>query len=132
MAIYELEPRVKIGPFEMGLKIGERIDQSVNGVSIEEHDWEHGATRNLIEDPDGNIRKISLSGREKRYREVEPTFWGKYSGTVALVVGSSTVLPIYWSDNDIFGYVQTEGRPLIGQQINDDPVVGRRLRYIPD
>ena len=127
MAIHELQPRFKIGPIKIRSKLGERVDQVKGGILVDEKQWDFGKGSYTVDDKDGPI--IDMIGR--RYRR-EPIWWWDNSGHFVTVRDSSTVTHTIWADNDVYGYVQTDLGELRGEQINEHPVVGRKLRYIPD
>lgn len=112
MAIHELEPRIRIGPLEVGKRVGKEIKPE-NIVQITERF------------DDSKFRRLLHAIRIWRRPTVE-------QGLDVLVISSNSLMVYRWMDNyeKQFGVVG-RGRNLTAQAINLHPIVGKRLRWLP-
>lgn len=124
MAIYELGPKHKIGPIKLGEKLGQRIDEVCQSVEVETRTWDEGQ---------GSI-SVGNYDQFRRWHEVgkEPRNWWSYGGDAVIIKGSDRISHIKWADDDSYGYVQSDQGELVGDGINQHPIIGKHIRYIPD
>lgn len=120
MAIHELLPAHKIGPFHWGEKLGRRVDKFEGGISVDDRKWtEEREMDGLVFPETGGVIKVRLSE------------WD-YSGSFVTLKGPDMLELTTWADDSVYGYVQTSLGLLAGEEINKHPLVGKKLRYIPD
>lgn len=125
MALYRLESAHQIGPFKWGTKLGSRVDEMGDGISVDERKWYESEGSCLVPD------EYTECGSVRKWRR-ESYPWWNFSGLFVTIQKQNVVTLTSWADDDTFGYVQTTLGDLTGEEINQHPIVGSRLRYVPD
>ncbi len=128
MPVYELEPAHKFGSVKWGVKLGRRVDGADGGIPVEDRKWFEEEQERGFE-PEITVQDGSLV---KKRRKKMPEHCWSFSGLFVTLKGADTLRITAWADDNAYGYVQTDLGDLTGEEINQHPVVGRKLRYTTD